>query len=48
MKLLRIALRPQGFTRIRGDLGGWAKQLIPKLINIFQIRSFSVFQHFTL
>jgi len=28
MKWLFIAPRPQGFTRIRGDLGGWAKQLV--------------------
>jgi hypothetical protein len=28
MKWLCIASRPQGFTRIRGDLGGWAKQLV--------------------
>ena len=28
MKWLCIASRPQGFTRMRGDLGGWAKQLV--------------------
>jgi hypothetical protein len=28
MKGLCIALRPQGFTRMRGDLDGQAKQLV--------------------
>jgi hypothetical protein len=28
MKWICIAWRPQGFTRMRGDLVGWAKQLV--------------------
>ena len=28
MKWLDVALRPQGFTRIRGDVGSWAKQVL--------------------
>jgi len=28
MKWLCIASRPQGFTRMRGDPDGWAKQLV--------------------
>jgi len=46
MKWLGIALRPQGFTRIRGDVGSWTKQALTqtgKDISGSELFSLSVF-----
>jgi hypothetical protein len=46
MKWLCIAPCPRGFTRIRGDLGGWAKQMLTqtgKDISASELFSLSVF-----